>query len=302
MKIKRVLLLGGTGFIGSALAARLRKDQVPLLVLGRSDTCNLKDILPTCSTVIHLASTTTPGSSSRTPSLEEGNLNLTRHLVECLKAQPQIHLIYFSSGGTVYGNPLQLPATEDCPLAPLSPYGLAKVEQEIICRQLRSAGNSVTILRPSNAYGPGQELRSGFGLIRTMLEHARMHSALEIWGDGQSVRDYIYVDDIVDATIQLMHISNDNGTYNLGSGRGYSVNQVKGMVESVCGEQVRSIYRPPRGVDVRAVVLDISRLCNRLNWKPKFGLSEGVTRTLDWLNYSLSQDREHGILTTAQTQ
>jgi UDP-glucose 4-epimerase len=289
MKNKRVLLLGGTGFIGSALADRLRKDHVPLVTLGSSDTGYLQSVLPTCSTVIHLASATTPGSSSRLPGLEQINLRLTRHLVDCLKAQPQTRLIYFSSGGAVYGNPEQLPVTEDCPLAPLSPYGLAKVEQEIICRQLRSAGSSVTILRPSNAYGPGQKFRDGFGLVRTVLEHARMGTTLEIWGDGESVRDFIYIDDIVDATIQLMHIPIDNGTYNLGSGVGHSVNQIKGLVESVCGEQVRSICRPPRGVDVRDVVLDISRLSNRLNWKPTVGLAQGAAHTLDWLNYSLTQ-------------
>ncbi|MFZ2308062.1 MAG: NAD-dependent epimerase/dehydratase family protein [Rhodoferax sp.] len=283
MNNKRVLLLGGTGFIGNALAHRLGKEKVPLLVVGRTDVDRLEQVLPSCNTVVHLASATTPGLSSEQPALEQSNLHLTRHLVECLKAQPETHLIYFSSGGAVYGNPAQLPVTEEDTLAPLSPYGQVKAAQEYVCLGLRDIGHAVTILRPSNAYGPGQSLRSGFGLIRTMLEHARQGTPLEIWGDGENMRDYIYIDDIVEATLKLIQLPEDMGTYNLGSGIGYSVNQVKGVVEAACRVQLRTINRPPRGVDVRTVVLDISRLSNRLGWRPTFGLPHGVIRTVDWL-------------------
>ncbi len=283
MKNSQVLLLGGAGFIGSALASRLRREEIPVQVLGRADVHRLKDVLRTCSTVVHLASTTTPGSSSGQPALEKTNIDLTRHLVECLKEQPESHLIYFSSGGAVYGNPMQLPVTENAPLAPLSPYGVAKVAQEAACQELRAIGHAVTILRPSNAYGPGQNLRNGFGLIRTMLEHVRLDTTLEIWGEGENVRDFVYIGDIVEATLRLIHLPQDMGIYNLGSGVGYSINHVRGVVEAACGVPVKTINGAARGLDVRTVVLDISSLSKRLGWHPVVGLVQGVARTQDWL-------------------
>ena len=283
MRNDQVLLLGGFGFIGSALANRLRKDEVPVQVIGRADAHRLEQVLPNCSTVVHLASATTPGSSSGQPALEQFNVDLTRRLVDCLKTQPSTHLIYFSSGGTVYGNPAQLPVTEEDPIAPLSPYGVAKASQESICRELQAICHAVTILRPSNAYGPGQSLRDGFGLIRTMLEHAHKGTPLEIWGDGENVRDFVYIDDIVEATLRLIQLPQDSGTYNLGCGIGHSINEVKNLIEVACNAPLKAIHRPTRGTDVRSVVLDISRLNRRIEWTPDVGLMQGIVFTLDWL-------------------
>jgi UDP-glucose 4-epimerase len=278
----QVLLLGGTGFIGSALAMSLRQQRQTVHVVGRSDAHMLEHLLPNCSAVIHLASATTPGTSSTHPALEQANLDLTRLLVQCLQRQPDTNLIYFSSGGTVYGNPLQLPVREDSTIAPISPYGVAKVAQENICNELRAHGNAVTILRPSNAYGRGQTSKGGFGLVRTLLEHARLGTILEIWGDGENVRDYIYIDDIVEATLRLMRLPRDSGTYNLGNGLGHSVNHVKNLVEQVTGLPIKTIYRPARELDVRAVVLDSMRISAKLNWRPSTGLAQGLEWT--WQN------------------
>lgn len=283
MNCDGVLLLGGAGFIGSALVRRLRQEEITTHILGRNDTERLEEVLPKCSTVIHLASATTPGSSATQPSLELGNLALTLRLLDLLKNQPETHLIFFSSGGTVYGNPDRLPVTEDSPIAPLSNHGVGKASQEAFCQAFRAQGHAVTILRPSNAYGPGQTMRHGFGLIRTMLEHARVGSPLEIWGDGGNVRDFIYIDDIVEASMGLIKLPKDSGTYNLGSGIGFSINQVRGFVEVGCGRDLKTIFRPERGIDVRSVVLDNSRLNARLNWQPGVGLADGVARTWEWL-------------------
>ena len=279
MRRDGVLLLGGTGFIGQALATRLRQRGTDVQVVGRKEVPRLDEFLPHCSTVIHLASATTPGTSSAQPALEQANLDLTRHLLQRLQGHPDIHLIYFSSGGTVYGDPAQLPVREDAPLAPLSPYGVAKVAQENSCRALRAHGHAVTIVRPSNAYGMGQTAKSGFGLVSTLLEHVRLGTAVEVWGDGENVRDFIYIDDLVDATLRLVDMPTECGTYNLGSGVGHSVNQVKRLVEQVTGLPIKTIDRPARATDVRAVVLDSTRLCERLGWQPGVELARGVERT-----------------------
>jgi UDP-glucose 4-epimerase len=282
MRRNGVLLLGGTGFIGSALAVRLQREGIPVRVVGRDNLQQLTPWLTDCSTVIHLASTTTPGSSAAQPALERANLDLTRHLVQCLRGFPGTHLIYFSSGGAVYGNPAQLPVEEDAPRVPLSPYGVAKVAQEEMCQQLLAHGHSaVTILRPSNAYGPGQTAKSGFGLVRTLMDHARLGTTMEVWGDGNNVRDFIYIDDLVDATMRLVHRPQDAGIYNLGSGVGHSVNQVRLLVEQITGLQIHVDHHPVRATDVRVVVLNSRRLFDQLAWRPAIELTQGLE--LNWL-------------------
>lgn len=278
-----VLLLGGTGFIGRALAARLQRRGIPVHVVGRANLDQLPALLPRCGTVVHLASSTTPGLSARQPELEAPNLALTLQLLQLLQPYPDVHLIYFSSGGTVYGNPVQLPVPETAPLTPLSYHGAAKVAQEMLCQVARGQGCRVSILRPSNAYGPGQELRAGFGLVRTLLEHARAGTEMEIWGDGTYLRDYIYIDDVVDATCHLIDDPTLSGTYNLGSGVGHSILEVRGLVESVCGRKIRTVVRPARGADVREVVLDISRLRQAVGTFGSGDLLTGIHKTWEWL-------------------
>lgn len=281
MNREGILLLGGSGFIGSTLANRLKGEAVH--ILGRHGAERLEEVLPRCGTVVHLASATTPGSSARHPDLELDNLALTLRLLELMQSQPETHLIFFSSGGTVYGNPERLPVAEDAAIAPLSNHGAGKAAQEAFCQAFRAKGHAVTILRPSNAYGPGQTMRGGFGLVRTLLEHARAGTAMEIWGDGESMRDFIYIGDVVEACARFIGLPQDSGTYNLGSGVGHSINQVRHIVERVTGIELKISHRPARGIDVRAVVLDISRLEARLSWKPQTGLEQGVMHTWSWL-------------------
>lgn len=278
-----VLLLGGNGFIGRALDKRLRQDEVSVFVVGRQNEETLAQVLTQCSTVVHLASATTPGSSASLASLELANLGLSLRLLELMQANPETHLIFFSSGGTVYGDPDQLPVTENSPIAPLSNHGAGKAAQEAFCEAFRAKGHAVTILRPSNAYGPGQSMRHGFGLVRTVLEHARCGTSIEIWGDGENVRDYIYIDDVVEATTRLIARPIDSGTYNLGSGVGYSINQVRDIAAAIYKKEMDTVFLPPRGVDVRSIVLDTQLLNTRLNWRPRVGLVEGMTLTAKWL-------------------
>ena len=282
MSREGVLLLGGTGFIGSALARRLVQEKIAVHIIGRHNAARLENVLPQCGTVVHLASATTPGSSAAHPNLELDNLALTLRLLELMRSQPETHLIFFSSGGTVYGNPERLPVAENAPIMPLSNHGAGKIAQEAFCQAFRASGHAVTILRPSNAYGPGQVMRGGFGLIRTMLECARDGFNMEIWGDGENVRDFIYIDDITEACSGFVALPQDNDTYNLGSGRGYSINQVRHVVEQVTGIELKTSHCPARGIDVRAIVLDVSRLEARLSWKPQTSLEEGVRLTWNW--------------------
>jgi UDP-glucose 4-epimerase len=146
----------------------------------------------------------------------------------------------------------------------------------------RAQGRSVTILRPANAYGPGQQLKSGFGLVRTMLEHIRRNTVLEVWGDGTAVRDYVYVDDVASACVRFVDQPGDNGSYNVGSGIGQSINELVRCVNAVCSRELQVAYRPARRSDVAQVVLDIAQL-RATGWQPRIDLAEGLRRTWAWL-------------------
>jgi len=291
-----VLLLGG-GFIGGALARHLAMAGRTVHVLARrgfslpdvfvhqgsvGDRVLLERLLAGCGTVVHLASDTTPGVSAHRPTRETGNIVATLRLLEAIQAFPAVHLIYFSSGGTLYGDPVMLPVPEDAPLSPLSYHGAGKAAQEMFLQAFRAQGHAVTVLRPANTYGPGQPLRSGFGLVRNVFEHVRTGTELEVWGDGEAVRDFIYVDDVVGACTRFIDCPGDNGTYNIGSGEGCSVNQLINLVGQVCGKMPQVRFQPPREGDVSQVVLDITRL-RKAGWEPLVGLEEGLRRTWNWL-------------------
>jgi UDP-glucose 4-epimerase len=303
---KETLLIGGTGFVGQALAPCLvraghkvhlvARRPVPVdfdgkAVLHASPLDNAKllhTLLPECQTVFYLASDSTPGTSASEP-VWEAELNLTPALrfLDILQKYDHVHLIFISSGGTVYGNPRTLPVDEDHPLSPLSYHGAGKIATEAFlqayCRQY---GRNVTILRPSNFYGPGQPYRKGFGIVRSILEHLRRDLPVEIWGDGENVRDFIYIEDFVDACIRLSDRGRQNSAiniFNVGYGKGVSINQLCGLVESATGRRIRTEYRAGRSIDVRSVVLDYSKLHQYAGWKPITDLETGLTRTWEWL-------------------
>lgn len=304
MPSRNVLLLGGGGFIGQATARRLASDAMEVHVLARqhalsaaptihihththtgdiSDPAILDTVLPKCGTVVHLASSTSPGSSACKPSDELDNLRPTLNLLERLHGQKDIHLVFVSSGGTVYGNPPQIPVNENAPFAPRSYHGAGKMALEGFLQAFRAAGNAVTILRPSNAFGPGQDLRQGFGFVRTVLEHARNGSPLEIWGDGEAIRDFVYIEDVAEAIALTIGNPADSGTYNVGSGQGHTLNEVLALARRVTGVEINALHKPARGEDVRGIVLDVSRIRTALGWKPRICLEEGLRRTWAWL-------------------
>lgn len=299
---KAILLVGGTGFIGTALTRKLVSAGHPVHILSRNragspvpgavmhlgsmdDTVLLETVVPACGTVVHLASVTTLGASVNQPVLEAtANLVPTLRLLEVLQRHPEVRLLFFSSGGTIYGNPAAMPVNEDCPLAPRSYFGAGKMAIEGFLHAFRVQGNrNVIILRPSNAYGPEQAYRKGFGVIRAMLEHLRLGTPMEFWGDGEAVRDFVYVDDLIDACHRLMDARVSSGVYNLGSGEGYTLNQVREVVERVCGTRLKVVSARARPVDVVKIALDISRIQHQFGWTPRVDIEEGIRRTWRWL-------------------
>lgn len=295
----KILILGG-GFISHALTKRLVENGLDVTVISRStpehlpegtdwlqgdlsDRILIQKILPRCRTVVHLASTSTPNHHIHAPSSEaEENLLPLLRLLEILGDHSGIPLLYLSSGGAIYGNPTTLPVPEAHCLAPLSNHAASKAAAEHFLGVFAHQGNHVTILRPSNIYGPEQPMKSGFGVIRTLLEHIKHGTPMTIWGDGSIVRDYLYIDDMIDACIAVL--SNPvNGTFNVGSGKGISINSLSRLVEQITGKTLDLRYQPARSVDVKEVVLNNTSIRNQYSWEPRYSIEQGIDVTWEWL-------------------
>lgn len=299
MRADAVLIVGG-GFLGRALAVRLAASGRPVTVLsphaeelfwpsgitavsGRQEEGALmRRLLAGHATVIHAAWGTTPGTSAGRPELEgEAGLRPFLAFLGALQAFPQVRLLFLSSGGTVYGDPAVLPVTEDAPLQPRSCHGAGKAAAELFLRTRRP--ERTIILRPSNVYGPGQGLRSGFGVIRHLLACAAEGRPFQLWGDGLQVRDYLYIDDFADAVLRLIARPQAYGVFNLGSGVGTSLRELIALVEAQTARAIRIDAQPARDGDVVRIVLDIGRLRRAADWVPATRIEDGIARTRQWL-------------------
>lgn len=302
MNRKGILLIGGNGFLGTALAPALAAEGREVHVLSRSaesgcrkgiqyyrggqdETQIVLPLLKKVNTVVHLASTTTPGSPAASPVMEiEKNLLPAARLLEIMESSPPARLLFVSSGGSVYGNPEQLPASENHATSPISRHAAGKVSLESFFTCFAHDYNiPLAILRPSNFYGPGQSLRQGFGIVRTLLEKIKQGEPIEIRGDGSAVRDYLYIDDAVDACRRLIDTHSATGPYNAGSGRDVSIKTLVSLCCEITGHSVPVVHHPAPNSDVRAIVLDSSRLEARTGWRPSWSLEDGLRQTWDWL-------------------
>lgn len=299
----KVLVLGGSGFIGShvvdqALVAghsvrvfdramesfRATPKKVEFLQGDMSDTAALAEALIGVDMVFHLVSTTVPSTGNLDPSADiQGNLLATIRLLELMRAQSVRRLLYLSSGGTVYGIPLLDPVPENHVLDPISSYGIVKVAVEQYIRMEASLhGLQATILRPSNPYGPRQGHGGVQGIIGTYMWCIAQGNAMELWGDGSVVRDFIYVRDLA----QLCLICADSGitgTFNVGAGQGHSVLQVIDRIGNVSGKTIEPIKKPGRKFDVPRVVLDITTAHDATGWSPRTKLETGLAETWAWV-------------------
>lgn len=303
MNERRVLVIGA-GFLGRALAHKFAGEGAGVSVLSpradvatwptgvttvagrQEDAALVGDLLDRHDTVIHAAWGTTPGSSAGRPALEaEKGLNPFLAFLETLQRFPDRRLLFLSSGGTVYGDPEFLPVAENAPLRPRSCHGAGKAAAELFLG-LRRPERTV-ILRPSNIYGPAQSLRSGFGVVRNLLSCAAEARPFQLWGDGSQVRDYLFIDDFIEAVRLLALHPTISGVFNLGSGRGTSLRELIRLVGELAGSPIQMEEGPARVEDVRQVILDISRLRQAIMWQPAVTMKEGLART--WLQAGVRQ-------------
>ncbi len=235
--------------------------------------------------VIHLVHTTVPGSSMIDPGYDlDSNVVSTVNWLRRVSETEVKKIIYCSSGGTVYGIPQAIPIDENHPTDPISSYGITKlaIEKYTMMYSL-IAGIDYCLVRPSNVYGPGQRLKIGQGLVGVLAERALRGEPLEIWGSGEVRRDYLYVDDLVSATVALVNYTGGQNIFNVSSGESHSVLEIIDMIRIQLGGIPEIRFLPARGYDVPVSILDSSRLMNETAWHPTVKLETGVARTIEWL-------------------
>ncbi len=303
----KILLLGGNGFIGSHLLDELKAAGHAIRVFARdpdpwraavegveyrlgdfSDTPLLAETMQGIDVVVHLISTTVPGTSNLDPVADiRSNLINTVQLLQLMTVAGVRKIVFFSSGGTVYGLPHKLPIDEAHPVSPICSYGVVKAAIENYLGMFSHLhGLKTLILRPSNPFGPRQWHRRGQGVIATFLDRVLRDEPIVIWGDGSICRDYLYIDDLV-RLCRLAIETEAEGVFNVGSGEGRTLNDIVSAMEFVTGKRARIEYAPARRFDVPEVVLDIAKARDTFGWKPEVDFMDGLERHCRWLRERL---------------
>jgi UDP-glucose 4-epimerase len=301
----RVLVTGGAGFIGSHLAAALLQAGHDTSVLDDLSTGRIENVPQaarlyqvdisqapsvarvfteeTPEIVFHYAAQASVVKSIRDPADDArcnivGSLNVMQEAV----VHRIQHLVFASTGGAIYGDPERLPADEDHPARPLSPYGVAKLAvEQYLGMYSRIGGLSSTCLRYGNIFGPRQDPYGEAGVIAIFTGQVLRGEAPRIFGDGTQTRDFVYVDDAVGAALTAMR-DRRNGIYNIGTGRQTSVLELVEAIAQVMGADLKPRFEPPRTGEVAHIALDASKARRDLGWSAKTELVEGIAHTLKW--------------------
>lgn len=310
---KRILVLG-SGFLGSNLVNRLLDDPTCLIRIysRRLPSDHLKDIikekkeveyicgdfedqhklskaLENVDCVYHLIGTTIPQTSNLDPIFDiRSNLISTVNLLkECVDHKVR-KVIYASSGGTVYGIPSIIPIPETHPTFPLSSYAINKLAIEKYLYMYKYLYDlDYCVLRVSNPYGKGQSPAGLQGAISIFLGKVARSEPIEIWGDGKITRDFIYIDDTIEALYKVAgdfkNETDKPNIFNIGSGQETSLNDILYLIEEVVGSRIEVKYLPSRPFDVPRNILDISLARQVLEWEPRTELKKGIRKTWEWI-------------------
>jgi len=301
----RILVTGGAGFIGSTVADRFLALGHEVAILDDLST-GFREFVPPKATffegsvadaarvekvfaefrpeiVDHHAAQIDVRHSVTDP-VHDATINVLGGLVllqACTRHQVR-KVLYASTGGALYGEGRSLPATEDHPVNPEAPYGASKhaLEHYLYIWKLLH-GLDYTVLRYPNVYGPRQNPHGEAGVnaifIGLMLEGRRP----KIFGTGEQVRDYLYVDDVVNANV----IALDKGSgemLNIGTGVGTSVLDIVRELNIILGTQIEPIHEAARPGEIQRIYLDASRAKQVLGWEPRVLFREGLSRTVEW--------------------
>ncbi len=300
----RVLVTGGAGFIGSHVAEALLAAGHEVLVLddlsagdranlsagarfAQVDLCDRAAVLEAVKAfrpeaVNHHAAQTNLRFSVEHPVADaRANVLGTLHVLEAALAVGARRFLYASSGGAIYGEPARLPAGEETPLEPLSPYGFHKFLGEEVLRVVGGQPRIATCaLRYGNVYGPRQNPKGEAGVVAIFAMLLLRGERPTIFGDGSKTRDYVFVEDVVRANLLAMEKAPLGACYNIGTGRPTTDQRIFDLVRAAVGTNLTPIYGTKRPGEVDHIYLDCRRVEHELGWGPEVPLEEGIQRAV----------------------
>jgi len=234
--------------------------------------------------VFHLISSCRPSASTATAADEVGyDLATTIRYLETCKSRA-VRWVFVSSGGTVYGHNDATRIDETAQTHPICSYGVVKLAIEQYFSLYRHLhGTDYVVARLANPYGPWQRPMSGQGLIPTLIYKALRNDPIEVWGDGNNVRDYIFISDAIAGLLAAATAESGN-IYNVGTGIGTSITELTQIIGAALNIQIRTNRMAARSVDVKRNVLNTDKLLKISGWKPTTDLTSGILQTADWIS------------------
>jgi UDP-glucose 4-epimerase len=248
------------------------------------DTAAMTSAIGSCDVVFHLVQATTPHSANldMAADVRHGVIPTLALLDICRNANVK-RVVFVSSGGTIYGAAKEIPTPETAPTDPITAYGIVKLTiEKFLGLYERLYGLSFRVLRVANPFGPFQLPAKNQGLVAMLLSRAITGQSTQIWGDGSVVRDYVFVDDVVDALQAAALDTSAERIFNIGSGHGRSVRDVIAAVEAALAAPVPVEWSPGRPIDVPVSILSIQRAKDALGWTPKTAFAAGLEQTVRW--------------------
>ena len=306
----RTLVTGAAGFIGSTLVDRLLAEGhtvigVDDLSSGRSENLGqaerhaqfefakaditdadliglLGDTKP--EVVFHLAAQISVARSVDDPQFDSTvNVVGTVRLAEAARRTGVRKVVHTSSGGSIYGTPPSYPTSEQAPVNPASPYAASKVAGEVYLNMYRNLyGLQCSHIAPGNVYGPRQDPHGEAGVVAIFSRALLAGKPTKIFGDGTDTRDYVYVDDVVDAFVKAAGDQGDGQRFNVATGTETSTRQLHSVIATAAGTPDDPEFHPPRLGDLRRSRLDIGLAAEVLGWRPQVDMDTGVARTVDF--------------------
>ena len=296
---RKILVTGGAGFIGSHTVDALLQDGARVVIVdelstGRRDNLNpnakfyqinvadegLEKILESeqPEIIYHLAFHVLIPKAIENPLVEmDGIVGSVRMLHKAKEIG--VKKIVFASSGFLYGNTQNLPATEEHPIDPVSPYVVSKHAVENYLRFYnRAYGMGCVILRYAAIYGPRQVTGAMADYIRRLSSGGQA----EIWGDGTKTRDYVFIDDVVNANLLALCIAGNHPdpVFNIGTGTETTLNSLYYKIAKLLNVEAKPIYRPDRPGEQIRYCLDNTKVWRELGWRPRYSIDEGLERTV----------------------
>ena len=304
-----ILILGAAGFIGTNLTIQLAKDNnneitlvdgnkeyftniekfnfknIKIIEAKFCEDMNFDEILKNQDVVYHLISTVIPSTSNQHISKDiQSNVLFSSRLFEACVKNDVKKVIFISSGGTVYGKEANCPLCEDTPTNPISSYGLQKVMiEKLLYLYNYMYGLDYRIIRLSNPYGPYQRPNGILGAATTFIYKALKGEEIIVYGDGSVVRDFIYIDDAVNAILTIANHDNKHHIFNVGSGYGTSIKQLITEIGKVLCLEMNVVYKEGRNVDLPINYLDIHRYEKYYGKLNSINLHNGILKTADFM-------------------